>query len=270
MPPANLPYALTMACALLLCSLMLRRTQRQLPLSRLQKLSIGIGAFCGAMIGAKIPFVLADWPGMLNGSAWFSHGKTIMCGIVGGYFGVELAKWSLQVTVKTGDSFALPVAIAVAIGRLACFQGGCCFGIPTTLPWGVVFPTAGDLLPRHPTQIYEAIFHLTAAATLAMLQRRGKFRGQLIKLYLLSYLSYRFLSEFIRPEARLQLGLTGYQWACLLLFPLFLWLFYRDARDTSCGRATGWKIVSTHDDMSLETTGSQNMSPKSKNSDTSS
>jgi phosphatidylglycerol:prolipoprotein diacylglycerol transferase len=101
--------------------------------------------------------------------------------------------------------------------------------MPTSLPWGVVFP-AIDSLPRHPTQLYEAAFHLTAAAVLIQLQRRGLFRGQLIKLYIMSYLAYRFLTEMIRPEARIFAGLTGYQWAAVVMFGLFLWLWHRDAR----------------------------------------
>jgi phosphatidylglycerol---prolipoprotein diacylglyceryl transferase len=205
-----------------------RRTQAALPLSSAQRLGIGLGAFCGAMIGAKLPFVLSDWRGFLSGAAWFSDGKTILCGLVGGYAGVELAKWALDVRVKTGDSFAVPVAAAVGVGRVACFAGGCCYGTPTSLPWGVVFPGI-DSVARHPTQLYEAAFHLMAAAILWRLQQQGAFRGQLIKLYILGYLAYRFATEFIRPEARLGAGLTGYQWACLALAPLFIGLWLRDA-----------------------------------------
>lgn len=205
-----------------------RSSQQLLPLSGREKLGIGLGAFCGAMLGSKLPFVLVDWEGMLSGAAWFADGKTILCGLVGGYFGVEVAKWSLGIRVKTGDSFAVPVAVAVGIGRLACFVGGCCYGTPTRLPWGIVFP-AVDTVPRHPTQLYETAFHLTAAVALAELRKRGKFPGQLIKLYILAYLVYRFGSEFIRPEVKLWHGLTGYQWAALALAPVFVWLWRRDA-----------------------------------------
>ncbi len=230
MPVVNPIYASMMALALMMCALLLRRTQAALPILWWQKLGIGVGAFCGTMIGAKLPFVLSDWEGWLSGTAWFAHGKTILSGIVGGYFGVELAKWTLDVRVKTGDSFAVPVALAVSVGRISCFFGGCCFGTPTTLPWGVAFPTAGDNPPllRHPTQLYEAAFHLAAAAVLATLQHRGLLRGQLIKLYILSYLAYRFVTELIRPEPRMWIGLTGYQWAALALIPLFAWLWIRD------------------------------------------
>jgi phosphatidylglycerol:prolipoprotein diacylglycerol transferase len=232
-------YPLIMLAALATCSLLLRRTQARLPLVWWQKMGIGIGAFCGAMVGAKLPFVFLDWDRFLDGSAWLSDGKTIMCGIIGGYLGVEIAKWTMEIRVKTGDTFAVPCAVAVAIGRIACFVGGCCFGKPTNRPWGVVFPTSGDLLPRHPTQLYEAAFHLAVAGMLLLFQSRGLFRGQLIKLYILIYLGYRFLTEFIRPETTLELGLTVYQWAALAMMPVFAALWWRDARSTShLSRAT--------------------------------
>ena len=104
------------------------------------------------------------------------------------------------------------------------------------MPWGVDF---GDGLRRHPTQVYESIFHATMAVILALLQRRGLFRGQLIKLYILSYLAYRFASEYLRPEPVLALGLTGYQWACLALAPGFAALWARDARAIRGGEDEG-------------------------------
>src|SRR6476620_528908 len=217
-------YVLIMMAAVVTGIVLARQTQIALPLTPREKFFIGLGAFCGAMIGAKLPFVLSDWEGFLSGLAWFSNGTTILCGLVGGYFGVELAKWLLGVQIKTGDSFAVPVAAAVGIGRLGCFHAGCCYGTPTTLPWGIVFPTVDDL-PRHPTQLYETAFHLTAAAVLYWLWKRGMFRGQLIKLYILSYLVYRFFTELIRPAVRLTFCLTGYQWATLVLSALFVWLW---------------------------------------------
>ncbi|HEY2412982.1 MAG TPA: prolipoprotein diacylglyceryl transferase family protein [Pirellulaceae bacterium] len=219
-----------MLAAVVVMSVLLRRWQAKLLLVWWQKLSLGIGGFCGAMIGAKLPFALTDWAGLVSGTAWLSDGKTILLGIVGGYFGVELAKWTMDIRVKTGDTFAVPVAVGVAIGRLACFVGGCCYGTPTSLPWGVCFQRSGDSLPRHPTQLYESVFHLMMAAVMFGLQQRGLLRGQLIKLYVLAYLAYRFLTEFIRPEARLLLGLTGYQWTAIVLAPVFVWLWWKDAK----------------------------------------
>jgi uncharacterized radical SAM superfamily Fe-S cluster-containing enzyme len=170
------------------------------------------------MIGAKLPFLFADWQGFLDGSAWLDNGKTIVSGLVGGYLGVQAAEWAMGVKSRMCDGFAVPLAAAIGIGRLACFSAGCCYGKATSLPWGVDF---GDGLHRHPTQLYESAFHLTAAVVLYQLQRRGMFRGQLVKIYFLAYFGYRFLTEFIRPEEPLWLGLTGYQWAVLVLAPFF-------------------------------------------------
>ena len=96
----------------------------------------------------------------------------------------------------------------------------------------MVFPTAAidPELPRHPTQIYEAAFHLFMAAVLLVLMRGERFRGQLVKLYMLCYVVYRFVTEFIRPESKLLFHLTGYQWAAFALIPLFIWLWIRDHR----------------------------------------
>jgi phosphatidylglycerol:prolipoprotein diacylglycerol transferase len=223
-PPS---YPLLMLLALATTIVLARWTMPPLGLTVRQRLCLGFGAFCGAMIGAKLPFVFADWEGLVSGRAWFDNGKTIVFGLVEGYLGVELAKGALGVRIKTGDGFAVPVAAGVAIGRLACFSAGCCYGSVTALPWGIDF---GDGRPRHPTQLYEFAFHLTASGVLAVLLRRRLLRGQLIKLYILAYLAYRFLTEFIRPEPIFGLGLTGYQWATLALMPAFVLLWVQDQR----------------------------------------
>lgn len=227
-------YPVTIGAAVCVGLFLSRRVPAPVGISRGERWGLAIGAFVGAMLGAKLPFVLADWQGLLSGAAWFDNGKTLLFGLVGGYAGVEVAKWSLQIRVKTGDSFAVPVAAAVGVGRLACFFGGCCYGTPTSLPWGMNF---GDAVARHPTQLYEAAFHLSAAAVLAQLQRRRLFAGQLIKLYILAYLVYRFLSEFIRPEPVLAGGLTGYQWSALALAPVFVALWWQDARRFAADRS---------------------------------
>jgi phosphatidylglycerol---prolipoprotein diacylglyceryl transferase len=231
-------YAALMVAAILLGFVLARRFQQPLPMTRSERFGILIGAFCGAMIGAKLPFVLADWEGLRSGAAWLSDGKTIMFGLVGGYAGVELAKAILQVRVKTGDTFAIPVPLAIAVGRLGCFRAGCCYGTPTSCPWGIDF---GDHILRHPTQLYEALFHVTAAITLLVFLRKGLFRGQLFKLYLLAYFAFRFLTEFIRPEPALWLDLTGYQWAALVFIPTYCLLWYGDRR--VLGRAERAKTI---------------------------
>jgi phosphatidylglycerol---prolipoprotein diacylglyceryl transferase len=222
-------YAAAMLVALTVCSLLLRRSQAKLPLTKWEKVSLGLAAFVGAFIGARAPFLVTQAVQHPGAFSWLSDGKTILAGIIGAYFAVEIAKWSLEIKVKTGDTFAIPVAIAVAIGRIACFIGGCCFGTPTNLPWGVVFPLSGDSLPRHPTQLYEAAFHFGMAGLILALRNAKELERQQIKFYILCYLAYRFATEFIRPEAEAWLGLTYYQWACFPLTAIFAGLWMHDA-----------------------------------------
>jgi prolipoprotein diacylglyceryltransferase len=74
------------------------------------------------------------------------------------------------------------------------------------------------------------LFHLIAAAILLQLERWNSFPTQRFKLCLLAYCAYRILSEFVRPEVALALGLTGYQWTAIVLIPVILWLWHRDRR----------------------------------------
>lgn len=230
----DLPYVAIMLTAIL-SGLWLHRLAREAnDLTWLQKLGVGLGAFCGGMIGAKLPFLLADLPGSVDGSAWISNGKTIVSGLIGGYIGVQVAEWALHLNVGMCDSFAAPVATAIAIGRWGCFYAGCCYGAATDLPWAVDF---GDGVPRHPTQIYESFFHLLAAVTLLAMRRRHLLPGQHIRLYFLAYFLFRFATEFLRPEVRLWGGLTGYQYATLFLALVLV------AWGLPCCPA-GWRVAS--------------------------
>ncbi len=230
----NVIYPTIMAAAILTGYLLSRQTQSSLDISRGERGGILLGAFCGAMFAAKLPFLFGDWDAFVSGAAWFQSGKTILCGLAGGYAGVEIAKWCLDIHQRTGDSFVVPVAATIAIGRWACFSASCCYGTPTNLPWGVVFPQV-DGLPRHPTQIYESCFHALAAILMWQLKHRGIFAGNLMKLYIVMYCVYRFFTEMIRPEARGLGHLTGYQWGALLLIAVFSGLWYRDR-----AKATGY------------------------------
>jgi prolipoprotein diacylglyceryltransferase len=63
------------------------------------------------------------------------------------------------------DALAPAGIAALGIGRIGCFLAGCCWGRPTDLPWGVVFPELGPP-PRHPLQLYSAALDVTLAALL--------------------------------------------------------------------------------------------------------
>lgn len=202
-----------------------------------KRAALAAAAFIGGALGGKVPFLGTNPAGWLDLTTWMQDGKTIVAGLIGAYLAVELTKLALDIRVKTGDTFALPLALAMAVGRWGCFFNGCCYGVATTLPWGVWFrvPTAeGFVYQRcHPTQIYESLFHFTMAVVLWQLMQRGLLPGQRLKLYLIAYGVYRFLTEYIRPEPSWWLGLTFYQWAAaaLALGMMAQWLADRRVRD---------------------------------------
>jgi prolipoprotein diacylglyceryltransferase len=215
MPP-RLTYALLMFAALVVFLLgrhFVPRPQGLAALPWWKRAALAAAAFIGGALGAKLPFLLG-LGGDTGDLAWFRDGKTITTGLVGAYLTVEIAKLMLGIRVKTGDTFALPLALAMAVGRWGCFVYGCCYGVETTLPWGVDF---GDGKYRHPTQAYESLFHLAMAGVLLVLLRRHLLPRQHLKVYLIAYGVYRFLTEYIRPEPTLWLGLTFYQWVSLAL-----------------------------------------------------
>jgi phosphatidylglycerol:prolipoprotein diacylglycerol transferase len=225
----HLAYSAFMLLALVVF-LLARRCFPQPNVAPRHQFVLGLAAFIGGAFGAKLPFVLG-----LTGetSAWLADGKTVTTGLVGAYIAVELAKAALGIRAKTGDALALPLALALAVGRWGCFFNGCCYGTPTTLPWAANF---GDGVSRHPTQIYESLFHALLAIILLWCIGRGWFRCQRLKLYLIAYAAFRFLTEFIRPEPRAGFGLTLYQWTALLGGLALAAQWWRDARSLSAGQ----------------------------------
>jgi prolipoprotein diacylglyceryltransferase len=112
-----------------------------------------------------------------------------------------------------GNQIAIPVAIAMAVGRIGCLLRGCCYGKPTALIWGVDF---GDHILRHPTQIYEIIFDILLVAFLVWKKKRIAKPGELFSIFMNCYLSFRFMLEFIRVEKVSSLGLTDFQLICVI------------------------------------------------------
>lgn len=218
---------LALATALLVRRFFVRQPPELAALPRWKRAGIALSAFVGGVLGAKLPFVLTGEEGLWSGTAWFSDGKTVVAGFGFGYLAVELAKLAMRLRAKTGDTFALPLACAMAVGRWGCFFNSCCYGTPSNLPWAMSFAVGGSM--RHPTQLYEVLFHASMAAVLVWVARRGLLERQRLKLYLIAYCAFRFLVEFARPEPTWWLGLSVYQWAAVAMVPPLLWQWRVDA-----------------------------------------
>lgn len=215
--PGYLAFML-LAVAVFFLALRLFPSPRPVLLTRLEKLTLSLTAFVGGTIVAKLPFVFDANSSFWDWATWTADGKTITTGLVGAYLSVELVKWFLGIRAKTGDGLAIPLAFALGVGRFGCFVNPCCFGVESSLPWCMNF---GDDVCRHPTQIYESLFHFVWAVILIRLNRIDLFPTQRLKLYLIAYCVFRFSIEFIRVEPD-WLGQFTYYQVVVIGFAIFL------------------------------------------------
>jgi phosphatidylglycerol:prolipoprotein diacylglycerol transferase len=175
-----------------------------------------------SLVGSKLLMLLTEPeyrqnPALLLSLDFLRSGGVFYGGLLGAIIASVLLMrlWKLP-WWKTADACAPGIALGNVFGRLGCFFAGCCWGKPTTLPWGVRFPPEGHEItgvpagvPLHPTQLYESFAMLIVFFFLLWLHKRKKFSGQVILAYTAIYATVRFLIEFVRDDPRGDiLGLT--------------------------------------------------------------
>jgi len=148
-----------------------------------------------------------------------------------------MKRWGVPVR-KTLDTASFPLAIGFALGRFGCLSAGCCYGKPTTLPWGIVFQDERSLAPLgvrlHPTQLYEALFFVLLALFLKTKGKRIRTPGEKFFTLSLSYGGFRFFNEFLRGDPRAVFwGLSHNQWVMvgLFVFSLIMLIYYSREED---------------------------------------
>lgn len=172
---------------------------------------IALVSLLGGVIGARVVYILLN-PGTENWRGFFAvwqgglsfHGG-LACAMILGYIYTRRAKLSFW---NVADMVAPSLAIGYAFTRIGCFLNGCCYGCPTSLPWGVVFNENGrPTPPSHPTQIYAFLANLLIFWLLTRLERENRKSGFVFVAYLGLYSIYRFLVEYLRS------GYSASQWA---------------------------------------------------------
>ena len=199
-----------------------------------------------AILGAKAFMVLSNLGYYLDNPGQFFSLSTLQAG--GVFYGGLLAALAVAAwyankanlpALAAADVLAPSVAVGHSIGRLGCFAAGCCWGQPTSLPWGVMFtdPTAHDSvgvplgIHLHPTQLYEAAGTFAVAIVLLKLFRKPHAPGTILGWYFVLYSSFRFAIEFLRDHSPQSFPFDGplssTQWVALLLIAAGAYLLTR-------------------------------------------
>ncbi len=230
-------YGVMLAAAYLLgLQLAIVRAKRA-GLDSQKMLDLGVALVIAALVGAKLLLLL------VNFNYFRSNPQEILVlarsgGVFyGGLIGATLvAFWYIKrhrlPLWTTCDMFAPGIALGHVIGRLGCLMAGCCYGLPTNVPWAVTFTdkfaaaNVGTPLnqPLHPTQLYEAGAELIILVFLLTTERKGRtFPGRTFWSYMFLYAVSRFIIEFYRGDERgLVMGLSTSQFISLILAPLSL------------------------------------------------
>jgi phosphatidylglycerol:prolipoprotein diacylglycerol transferase len=205
-------------------------------------MDLGIYLIIAALVGAKAMLIAVDFK-------YFMAQPREMLSLVragGVFYGGLIAALLVAVWLvrrynlrlwTTADLFAPGIALGHVIGRFGCLMAGCCYGRPTTMPWGITFtnPEAAANVgtplgvPLHPTQLYDAGAELAILVLLLVTERRGRpFAGRTFWLYVLLYGISRFIIEFFRGDDRgIVLGVSTSQFVSLIAVPLALVMLAR-------------------------------------------
>lgn len=185
-----------------------------------QRVIVIIGALFGSLMGARILGVCENLPEFFstqNKIQYFLYNKTLVGGLIGGLIGVEIVKKIISEKNSTGDLFVFPLLLAMIIGRIGCFSAGIAeqtYGLESHLPWAM---NLGDGLLRHPVALYEIAFLLLLWMFLQKIKVRFILaNGAVFKLFLIFYVLFRFVLDFIKPGWRYFVGLGSIQICCLL------------------------------------------------------
>ena len=248
-------YGAALAIAVLLAARLAARRASTIGATPTQIVDLVLWIMLGGIVGARLVYVAQQWPiyaADLFEILRLDHGGLVFYGgLAGGTLTALLVIRRMRLSAwRTLDLLMPAVALGQAIGRIGCFLNGCCYGEPTTAPWGVRFP--GEAFARHPTQLYEsaALFllaglllrrarpvrHPAARGAMSHGARRPAAPGTILAWYLIGYGAWRFAVEFLRGDNPSWLwGLTFSQVVSVPLVLLGLWWLRRDVGGQSVG-----------------------------------
>ena len=211
----GLAYVLGFVCAAAIIYFVAKRWK--LGMNEDNLLTLMVCAIVGVVLGARIGYVLFYGDGYylshpLEILAFNQGGMSFHGGLVGLLIGGAVAARMTRIPFLTlADLGSIAAPIGLFFGRCANFVNGELWGAPTDGPLGVVFGGAAGMMPRHPSQLYEAVLEgIVIFCVLFALSRKRPPRpqGTFLGAFLVLYGIFRFLIEFVRePDVQL-----GYLW----------------------------------------------------------
>jgi phosphatidylglycerol:prolipoprotein diacylglycerol transferase len=214
----GLMYVLGFAAAYVLVRRQAKQVGWQQMLDHLDNLNLALIA--GVILGGRLGYVLFyNLPYYLQRPteifATWQGGMSFHGGLLGTLFaGLLYCHFSKLNFWQGVDLYAVVGPIGLGLGRIGNFLNGELYGRTTEMPWGMIFPHGGPL-PRHPSQIYEALLEGVVLFLILWPLRSKPWQqppsknwphGSLLALFLILYGCFRFMIEFVR-EPDPQLGL---------------------------------------------------------------
>ena len=118
-----------------------------------------------------------------------------------------LSFWSLKVSKRSLlwvlDRVVVPSALVAALIRFGNLMNSEIYGMPTTLPWGVIFERNHETVAKHPTQIYESLSYLFTFAVMMYMYWKTKakdYQGLIVGVFFVLVFAARFFIEFIKED----------------------------------------------------------------------
>jgi phosphatidylglycerol:prolipoprotein diacylglycerol transferase len=245
-------YGLMLALAFLIGTWIGLREAKRLSLDEDKVVNVILVVLVASVLGARALYVMEhvqefrrEWGSVL---ALWQGGLTLYGGIVAGTVaGLAAARRFGLPMWSVADALTPSLALGSSIGRVGCYLNGCCYGRPTSLPWGVVFPPdsyAGLEFGNakvHPAQLYLSLVGLLLFVITWRLRRKVSVPGTLFWLFVILFALFRIPIDFTRayePEATLMrirsFGITESQLTSLAiaLFGLLMTLRLRHSAET--------------------------------------
>jgi len=234
-------YGVLLAASYLLALYYAVRRARRFGLDANRVLDLGIYIIISALVGAKLLLLIVDfdqfrrqpaelWTLVRSGGVFY--GGLVLAFLVALWY---VRKHRLPVW-PVADAVAPSIALGHVVGRFGCLLAGCCYGKPTSMPWGITFtdPFAASNVGTplhvalHPTQMYDAGAEFLVLVFLLATERFWRRRaGWTFWVYILLYGMSRFVIELFRGDPRgATMGFSTSQWISMALVPLSLVMLY--------------------------------------------